>query len=69
MNRVGLSGFNTRAATDFNLVLPNPNLEICKRSFRYCGPQMWNVFPEYVKKSPTVNTFKNRVKFHINPTY
>ncbi len=26
MNRVGLSGFNTRAPTDFNLVLPKPNL-------------------------------------------
>ncbi len=68
MNRVGLSGFNTRAATDLNLVLPKPSLEIFKRSFRYCGPQKWNVLPDNVKKSATVNTFKKRLKHHINRT-
>ncbi len=68
MNRVGLSVFNTRAATDLNLVLPNPSLEFFKRSFRYCGPQKWNLLPNNVKKSATVNTLKKRLKHHINHT-
>ncbi len=58
MNRVGLLGFNTRAATDVNLVLPKPSLENFKGSFRYCDPQKWNVLPDNVKTSPTVNSFK-----------
>ncbi len=51
MNRVELSGLNTRAATDFNFVLPKPSLDIFKRSFMYCGPQHLSMFKSLRQKT------------------
>ena len=35
------------------------------RSFPVAGPRQWNNVPDYVKRSPSVEEFKNKLKTYL----
>ena len=51
-------GRSTRAASRHDLVIPNFNLEMSHRSFRFRGPFYWNLTDCSIQESPSVDTFK-----------
>jgi hypothetical protein len=48
-----------------NLRLPKPRTNMMKRSFTYCGAQLWNSIPVEVRQATTVNEFKNKCKSYL----
>ena len=55
-------GFNTRNSDSLNVVLPKPNTELFKQSFRYSGPQKWNSLPNELQNYHTLSSFKRYYK-------
>ena len=45
-----------------DLDIPRQNLEFSKKSFFYCGAQMWNEIPIQIKTSSMITTFKKKLK-------
>ena len=35
------------------------------RSFSVYGPKLWNTFPNSIKESKTINTFKGKLKMYL----
>ena len=35
------------------------------RSFSVAGPRQWNNLPDYIKRSPSVEQFKNKLKMYL----
>ena len=47
----------------YNLVVPQVHRQtFATRSFAVYGPSLWNSIPDNIKRSPTLELFKNRVK-------
>ena len=40
--------FNTRLANTLYVVLPKPNIECFKKSFKYAGGKIWNDLPSII---------------------
>jgi hypothetical protein len=38
---------------------PRPRLDLFKTSFRYAGPKAWNDIPDHIRKSKSLDKFKN----------
>ena len=38
--------------------IPQPNLEIFRRSLTYSEPKIWNTLPEFVRDAPSLDLFK-----------
>ena len=55
-------GFNTRNSDSLNVVLPKPNTELFKQSFRYSGPKTWNSLPNELQNYHTLPSFKRHYK-------
>ena len=55
----------TRSTVNNNVHVPHIILECCKHAFAYRGPVLWNALPENIKKSETLNCFKQCVKLHV----
>ena len=51
--------YNLRSS-DTDLLLPKPNSEFLKKSFRYSGAMQWNHLPEDFKKSETLFSLKRK---------
>ena len=58
-------GLNTRNANSLNVVLPKPNIEMFKQTFRYSGPKEWNSLHNDLQNSQTLSSFKRlyKIKF------
>ena len=54
-----------RSATHDHLLVPMITSEFGKRSFAFAGPSCWNQLPDHVRQSPSVDTFKRRLKTHL----
>ena len=55
-------GLNTRNANSLNVVLPKPNIEMFKQTFRYSGPKEWNSLHNDLQNSQTLSSFKRQYK-------
>ena len=51
---------NLRSLTDTTLYIPQPKLEIFRKSLAYSGPKIWNTLPEFVRDAPSLDSFKHR---------
>ena len=47
------------------LLVPMITSEFGKQSFAFAGPSCWNQLPDYVRQSPSVDTFKRHLKTHL----
>ena len=60
------SKYSLRSTNDLKLEVPRTR---CKtfgdRAFSVCAPQLWNALPLDIKLSPTVGTFKTKLKTHF----
>ena len=60
-------GYTTRYADSLNVILPKPNSETFKQSFKYAGAKVWNKLPNILQNSKSVNIFKlNYKKQHLH---
>lgn len=59
-------GYNTRSTNTMNVYIPRPNKEMYRNSLLYRGGMLWNSLPDYVKDSPSLDSFKrNYHKFML----
>ena len=58
--------YNTRSNHSTDIIKPKHNLQLFKSSFLYSGPNIWNSLPISVKESPSLLTFKTRMKDFIS---
>jgi len=48
------------------LVVPRTRLQLGNRAFCVAGPVAWNSLPLDIRSAPTLSTFKNMLKTHLN---
>ena len=51
----------TRSATSLNLVIPNYDLEVYRKSITYRGPLYWILVDSNVKNSTSFDVFKRSI--------
>ena len=51
-----VSDYNLRGSST-SLCIPRPRTESLKRSFSYCGAQLWNQIPEEIRNSVSYDSF------------
>ena len=61
--RSQISAYVTRNCRDIDI--PKRNLEFSKKSFLYSGAKLWNDIPLDIRNSPTVLTFKKKLKDYL----
>jgi len=54
-----------RSTNQFFFNMPWFSTEFGKRSFSYLAPTVWNWLPLNIRLSPTLDTFKRRLKTHL----
>ena len=54
--------YNLRNSS-LNLEIPNVRTEIYRKSFAFTGAKIWNNLPDDLKKEPSLNAFKKKIKF------
>ena len=55
-----------RSSSKCLLVMPKTSLRRAgERSFTYAAPAVWNPLPEDIKISPSIDTFKKKLKTHL----
>lgn len=59
----------TRQNNEFNLRLPNFNSGFIQNTIFYKGVQMYNALPNEIKKSTSLNVFKNKCKKYVKDNY
>jgi len=47
------------------LNVPTVTTDFGRRAFSYCAPKIWNKIPAAIRNTPTVQTFKYRLKTHL----
>ena len=57
-----------RSLDSCSLVVPKTRTNWGDRSFAHAGPFLWNQLPFHIRNSPTVDTFKDRLKYHLFQT-
>ena len=61
--RSQISAYATRNCRDIDI--PKRNLEFSKKSFLYSDAKLWNDIPLDIRNSPTVLTFKKKLKDYL----
>ena len=56
--------YNTRYRNDLHTA--SYKLNVRKFSIRAAGPVLWNVLPREIRDSPTVHSFKRRLKLYLS---
>ena len=51
-------GMYTRSACSLKVIVPKPNLECFKKSFKYSGAHVWNGLPDYLHNASSLDNFK-----------
>ena len=59
--------YNTRFRN--NLIPPNHDLTLIKRSIQYNGPNIWNSIPNHIKTKNTLKSFRFHYKKQLRSTY
>ena len=54
--------FNTRNADTLNVIIPKPNLESFKQSFKFAGAITWNDLPDELQNAISLDSFKYNYK-------
>ena len=54
--------YHTRSADSLDVVIPKPNLECFKKSFRYAGAHVWNALPHALQDTQSLEQFKKMYK-------
>ena len=54
--------FNTRNANSLNVIVPKPNHNYYKQTFRYAGAKIWNQLPTDLQNATSLNMFKSKYK-------
>ena len=57
--------YQTRTEDNLDLVVPKTTNSYGDRSFRVCGPKLWNSTPTVIRKSETFDIFKNNIKTYL----
>ena len=61
------SNFQRTRRSHLNLVQPNRRTNFGQAALSYIGPSLWNILPNEIKDSVSLNTFKHKVKyFYLN---
>ena len=60
MSRPGL-----RSADTTNYVQPRTRTKFGERAFSYAGPAVWNLLPDDLRRTPTINSFKRKLKTYV----
>ena len=64
-NQISLMSTNhqmqTRSTLSHVAYVPNIRLEVCRKSFRYRGPCLWNIIDDEIKIKPSIDSFKRAV--------
>ena len=47
---------------DTNVLLPKPNTEYLKKSFKFSGAKLWNELPTEIKLQKSLGSFKRKLK-------
>ena len=53
----------------YSLHIPRPNQTLFKHSLTYQGPKIWNGLPCNTKLSPSLSSFKDKLKKHMLSSY
>ena len=57
---------NLRSSTRPQLALgPRTHNRYGDRAFSACAPLLWNNLPSHIQDSPTIDTFKKKLKTHL----
>ncbi len=64
-NTSDFNTYATRNASNKNLYIPMPKVELYRQSFQYTGPKYYNSLPQDVKDSQSLNRLKANLKDHI----
>jgi len=51
-----------RSADTTNYVQPRTRTKFAERAFSYAGPAVWNLLPNDLRRTPTINSFKRKLK-------
>ena len=57
--------YTLRNATNGNLKVPKVKTELYKKSVSYSGPILWNNLPQSICNTPSLNTFKVKIKNYL----
>ena len=60
MSRPGL-----RSADTTNYVQPRTRTKFGERAFSYAGPAVWNLLPDDLRRTPTIDSFKRKLKTYV----
>ncbi len=63
----GVHAYNTRNQS--NIYRHHSYSAIVNKSFRYYGPKLWNSFPETLRNSVSLDSFKRKLKLHLIKKY
>ena len=59
------NSYATRNASNNDLYVPMPRVEMFRQSFQYAGPVFYNNLPQEVKDSQSLSSFKVKLKNHL----
>ena len=55
-----------RSSSKLQLQVPRSNLKTYgDRAFSVCAPKLWNCLPDFIRRSPSVSTFKSSLKTYL----
>jgi len=54
-----------RSADTTNYVQPRTRTKFGERTFWYAGPAVWNLLPDDLRRTPTINSFKRKLKTYL----
>ena len=57
--------YNTRIASNSNLVIRNVLTDHSRQSLMYGGVKAWNAIPLDVRRASSYNSFKYKLKLHL----
>jgi len=60
--------YSTRGSI-YGLAMPSVRTKIRQRSIKYQGPFVWNKLSTEIKSSPSVTTFKTKLKQYLLDSY
>ena len=54
-----------RSADKTNYVQPRKRTKFGERAFSYAGPAVWNLLLDDLRRTPTINSFKRKLKTYL----
>ena len=57
--------YNTRSVNSGNLILPKMSTLKGQTSFAFSGAQIWNNFPEHLRRAQSIESFQEKLKQYM----